>query len=188
MPNVFLPELATIQAVADAMTSLSHAEKMRVAAWLNEYVQQECCCACEASADASAAADGSFEAGIEYDGAELAQDATNAADAEAAAPTYDTFEELYTKIEPKRGAQKAAVAAWWLENKDGKQSWTAFEVNKLIKSIGVKVSSISIVLSNAVKAKDPLVEELGRGGESARSRKAFCLTETGKAYVENLMA
>lgn len=202
MSNVYLPELSVMQEVADAMAGLTPAEKRRVAAWLSEYVCSDC-----AQASAGEAADlevATQDAGLE---SEPALDAWyEEASAEAAAEdqlyetesvededgespkTYDTFDALYAAAEPKKGAQKAAVAAWWLENWAGQETWTAFEVNKLLKSAGVKVSSISIVLTNAVKAKTPLVEEIGRGGDSARSRKAFRLTDAGKAYVEAQLA
>ena len=77
------------------------------------------------------------------------------------------------------------MAGYWLQTQDGAESWKASEVNKLLKSIDVKVSSISIVLTNAVKAKMPLVEQLARLGDSERSRKTFRLTSAGTSYVED---
>ncbi len=117
-----------------------------------------------------------------------ASDASDTSDAagadESAQQDVSTFAELYALVEPKKGAQKAAVAGYWLETHEGQRSWKASEVNKLLKSIDVKVSSMSIVLTNAVKAKAPIVLELERLGESARSRKTFCLSEQGLAYVQ----
>ena len=96
-----------------------------------------------------------------------------------------TFAELYEAVGPAKGAQKATVAGYWLESRQGQQSWKASEVNKLLKSIDVRVSSMSIVLTNAVKAASPLVVELSRLGDSERSRKTFRLSELGTAYVED---
>lgn len=47
---------------------------------------------------------------------------------------------------------------------------------------------MSIVLTNAVKVSNPLIRELGRLSDSERSRKTFCLTDTGIAYVQSQLA
>jgi hypothetical protein len=179
-----MAELNAIQRIAEIVADLTPAERRRVSAWLSEYAfQDECCgaggCACECAPDDDADAswaDGEAAPGAEGSGSEAPADG---------APTYDSFAELYAAVAPRKGAQKAAVAGWWIENKMGQGSWKAYEVNKLLKSIEVKVSSMSIVLTNAVKAEDPLVVELERLGEGERARKVFCLSESGREYVQS---
>jgi hypothetical protein len=115
-------------------------------------------------------------------------DATEVEVSEPVSTSYESFADLYDDVAPKTGTQKAVTAGYWFEVKEGKQSWKASEVNKLLKSIDVKVSSISIVLTNAVKAKKPLIAQLERLGDSERSRKTFCLKEGGIEYVESRIA
>lgn len=170
MGQFVLPELNAMQQIATIVSELAPAERKRVAAWLSEYAAQE-------DARVATPAEDEPDAAPE-DPAEDAEQAVTPAGQQPA-----TFAELYEVVAPKKGAQKAAVAAYWLEAKQGQQSWKASEVNKLLKSIDVKVSSMSIVLTNAVKAKDPLVIELARLGDSERSRKTFRLSESGLAYV-----
>lgn len=188
MANIYLPELAVMQDIAGLVSSLTQAEKKRVAVWLSEYVQQDSEVLTRSTVDASAIIDAN-QTDVWVDDAADAfpSDEAVAEDADDAT-AFESFDALYAKVAPAKGAQKAATAAWWLEDMGGQQSWTAFEVNKLLKSIDVKVSSISIVLTNAVKADGALVEELGRSGDGTRSRKAFRLTEAGREYVQARLA
>lgn len=175
MPQFALPELAAMQQIANIVSDLTPAERKRVAAWLVELASQDELpqeCAAEAAEDAEQAEDAQGDVPAE----------------ELESKEFETFAELYEAVAPRKGAQKAAVAGWWLETKQGQQSWKASEVNKLLKSIDVKISSMSIVLTNAVKAKDPLMVELERLGNSERSRKTFCLSDAGFAYVESALA
>lgn len=167
MPQAILAELNAMQQIADVVEALTPAERRRVAAWFAEYATQ---------ADLPAR-----PTDVELDAA----DATT--DDDAVPQTFDTFGALYEAVAPKTGAQKAAVAGYWMELR-GQESWKASEVNKLLKQIDVKVSSISIVLTNAVKAADPMIEQLARLGDGERSRKTFRLTDKGTAFVEDRLA
>jgi hypothetical protein len=174
MTASLIQEMAAMQAMADAIANLTPAQRRRVAAWLTAYAADE-----EVAADADATVEPS----------EALEDTAPEAEAPSQPVSHPvTFDELIAAVAPKTGAQKAAVAGYWLQATEGRQSWKASEVNKLLKSADVKVSSISIVLTNAVQAKNPLVEELGRLGEGERSRKTFTLTAEGIAYVEDRLA
>lgn len=178
--TTLLPELEAIQVIAEATAHLSPSARLRVAAWFDEFARQAA-----GVADAGVApAEGAALSDDEEFSDEAAAFATDEGDPSPAAPTYDTFAALYEAVAPKTGAQKATVAGYWLEVHEGRQSWKASEVNKMLKEIGVKVSSMSIVLTNAVKAADPMIAQLGRLGDGERSRKTFCLKEKGVAFVE----
>lgn len=190
MAQSILRELSVMQQVADITSTLTPNERMRVAAWFYELASQDETPQAQALTTTAALPPAQVAAAL---AAAPEQDA--AADAEADAPadapaekTYDSFAAFYAAAAPRKGAQKAAVAGYWLETREAHESWKASEVNKLLKSIDVKVSSMSIVLTNAVKVESPLVEELGRLGDSERSRKTFKLTDQGRAYVEAQLA
>ncbi len=171
-----LPELNAMQQIANIICDLGPAERRRVAAWLTEYASQE-----DLPATAGKAP-GNDMPEAEPEPATAATDQPGPG--EPARSEFATFAELYERVSPRKGAQRAAVAGYWLQTEQGQQSWKASEVNKLLKSIDVKVSSMSIVLTNAVKAKEALVVELARLGDGERSRKTFCLSELGLSYVE----
>lgn len=186
MSPIVLPEFTAMQAVAEAVSGLSAAEKRRVAAWLTDYVTQDAELAAAPASSANDAQESTYAAyEPDEDESYYEQDADYDASLEPAPKTYNTFAELYEAAAPKTGAQKAAVAGYWFETHEGKESWKASEVNKLLKQIGVKVSSVSIVLTNAVKAGDPLISQLARLGDGERSRKTFCLTDKGIFFVED---
>ena len=200
MSKFVLPELNAMQQIAEATGMLTPAERRRVAVWFTEYVAQDNTATTEAaiataqpaSEDDTVVEPNSLPAATPAEGP-VPTPEPNAMEPEEIypatdTPDYTTFAELYEAVAPKKGAQKAAVAGWWLEMKQGQQSWKASEVNKLLKSIDVHVSSMSIVLTNAVKARNPLMVELARLGDGERSRKTFCLSEAGFAYVEGALA
>ncbi len=172
MQQSFEQEFNAMQQIASITSNLTSQERMRVAAWFLEYAAQD-----------NDAAD--FVGARKDEVAATATYVTPEPEEAVQKPVASTFAEPYAAVSPKTGAQKAAVAGYWLQTQDGAESWKASEVNKLLKSIDVKVSSISIVLTNAVKAKTPLVEQLARLGEGERSRKTFRLTSAGTSYVED---
>lgn len=181
MSSLLLPELSAMQSIAQIVADLTPAERRRIAAWFYEYASQEydaqtegCGCACQHGAEAD-----------EQTSSEVTAEAV---EEQAAPDPMESFESLYQAIAPKTGMQKAVVAGYWLQRTQGQESWKASEVNKLLKQIDVKVSSISIVLTNATKMADPLIEQLGRLGDGERSRKTFCLTQKGWDFVGTRLA
>ena len=178
MSQYALPELDAMQQIADIIRDLTPSERRRVAAWLMEYAPQ--------GDTPSAAEDALEESEPETAPVTLADESKSPEESDQ--KEFATFAELYTCVAPRKGAQKAAVAGYWLQTRQGRQSWKASEVNKLLKSIDVKVSSMSIVLTNAVKTRDALIIELARLGDGERSRKTFCLSEQGTAYVEGSLS
>lgn len=174
MPNVVLPELEVMQIIADAIDELTPAQKVRVAAWLSAYATNEdVSVQDEPDMQDDQPVDPAWEEPVEE---------------EYVPQTFDTFAELFEAVAPKTAMQKVAVAAYWLQNMQDKQVWKASEANKLLKSIDVKISSISIVLTNGIKSKEPLAAMVARNGDSMRSRKTFTLTDAGIAFVENRIA
>lgn len=171
--SVILPEFVAMQAVADAVANLTPLETRRVAAWLLEYANQK---DDVESTILPSTEDDLFAATTSREFDVVEQPATP--------EPLSSIVALYDAVAPRTGAQKAVVAGYWLQKHQEQDFWKAGEVNRLLKSIDVRVSSISIVLTNAVKATQPLIKELGRLGEGQRSRKTFCLTEAGISYVE----
>lgn len=178
-----LNELAVLNSVADEMKSLTRDEQRRVVLWLADYY-------------------GVYD--DEYDVRELDDEdvvdfsepvtvvITDEPEAEVevapeveAAPESLTFAGFYEKVAPKTAIQKIVTAAYWLETQDGKESWKSFEVNKLLKSIDVKLSSVSGTLAIDAKKDSPLIVVLDKSGDSMQSRKTFALSAVGQQFVED---
>lgn len=177
-----LNELAIIDSVARTLRPLSKGEQRRVVSWLADYfdIYDDEAVAIESvsfgDADDEPVAEVVFEtAAPEADDVEP--------EAEEPAPT--TFEGLYELVAPKTAIQKIVTSAYWLETEEGEDSWTSFKANKLLKSLGVKISSVSGTLAIEGKKDDPKVEVLEKSGDSMQGRKTFRLSDAGREFVED---
>ena len=176
-----LNELIVMNSVADEMKSLTRDEQRRVVLWLadfygvydDDYELRDL--------DDEDVVDFSEPVAVVAD-----DDAEDALEAEPEAkPEPLTFESFYAKVAPKTAIQKIVTAAWWLETQDGKESWKSFEVNKLLKGIDVKLSSVSGTLAIDAKKDSPLIVVLDKSGDSMQSRKTFALSAVGQQFVED---
>ena len=169
-----LNELKVLNDVADILRGLNKGEQRRTLEWLLDYFDVYDEALIE---DAFIIPD--EEDDVEFGGAYEEVEET---------PVDASFETLYNAVAPKTAIQKIVTAAWWLENKDGKDSWKSFEVNKLLKSLDVKVSSVSGTLAIEGKKDDPKIVVLDKSGDSMQARKTFRLSDTGMKFVEDRMA
>ena len=169
-----LNELKVLNDVADILRGLNKGEQRRTLEWLLDYFDVYDEALIE---DAFIIPD--EEDDVEFGGMDEEVEET---------PVDADFETLYNAVAPKTAIQKIVTAAWWLENKDGKDSWKSFEVNKLLKSIGVKVSSVSGTLAIEGKKDDPKIVVLDKSGDSMQARKTFRLSDSGIKFIEDRMA
>ena len=171
-------ELNVMSEVAEILRGLSKGEQRRILEWLSDYfdVYDDYC-------------DDIVEVLTELDDVASADEVTfvveDNGDGEVMAePAPNTFASLYEEVAPKTAIQKIVTAAYWIETQENKESWKSFEVNKLLKSLGVKVSSVSGTLAIEGKKDTPLVSVLDKSGDSMQARKTFRLSDAGFDYVE----
>ena len=169
-----LNELKVLNDVADILRGLNKGEQRRTLEWLLDYFDVYDEALIE---DAFIIPD--EEDDVEFGGMDEEVEET---------PVDADFETLYNAVAPKTAIQKIVTAAWWLENKDGKDSWKSFEVNKLLKSLDVKVSSVSGTLAIEGKKDDPKIVVLDKSGDSMQARKTFRLSDSGIKFIEDRMA
>ncbi len=176
-----LNELVVMNDVVKILQPLTRDERRRVIDWLADYLDVY-----EDDFDFSNATfvevtdDQSDEDMFEEDSSE------GQYEVEEAAP--ETFEALFERVSPKTAIQKIVTSAYWLENNEGKDSWTSFQANKLLKSLDVKISSVSGTLAIESKKELPLIVVLEKSGDSMQSRKTFRLSDAGFNYVESRLA
>ena len=183
-----IQELTVMNDVAEILNPLSKDERRRVVLWLLDYF------AIYEDDFLDIMDDDDFAYGdapaTSYDAPTYEDDEVEEVEEEEepAEPEPLTFATLYEQVAPKTAIQKIATAAWWLETQEGKDAWKSFEVNKLLKSIDVKVSSVSGTLAIEGKKDDPLVATLAKSGDSMQSRKTFRLSDAGMAFVGDRLA
>lgn len=167
-----LNELKVLNDVRGILSALSKDEQRRSLEWLMDYFDIY---------------DRDFDFDDIYDYDDDYEFGDDIADGGAAnAPL--TFEGVYNKVEPKTAIQKIVTAAWWLERQEGKESWKSFEVNKLLKSLDVKISSVSGTLAIENKKDDSMIVVLEKSGDSMQARKTFRLSDAGYAFVDGRLA
>ena len=181
-----LNELTVMSDVAEIMAPLRRDERRRVIEWLSDYfnVYGDEFVIAEDIEDAA-----ETELPVVTIVTEEVADEPEAEHEEGEAveeePAPLTFESFYAQIAPKTAIQKIVTSAYWLETQEGKDSWKSFEVNKLLKSIDVKVTSVSGTLAIDAKRPSPLTVVLDKSGDSMQSRKTFALSVEGQQFIED---
>lgn len=178
--STLLRELEVMNELVTVFDGLDKGELRRIIAWLEDYFdvyEEECICADAPESDENIA---ETAEGLPYD------EADNEDHLGSSSEPQD-FEDLYNRVSPKTAIQKIVTAAYWLETHDEKDSWKSFEANKLLKSLGIKVSSVSGTLALESKKDIPFVELLAKSGDSMQARKTFRLSDAGVTFVEGRM-
>lgn len=181
-----LNELVVLNDVAELMSSLTKGEQRRIVAWLEDYFGT-----LEFDDDEFDAPTVVVELNddevVENDA--VAEDEDEAYEAEAdEAPAEAgplTIEGLFEQVAPKTAIQKIVTAAYWLDVEEDKATWKSFEVNKLLKSLGYKLSSVSGTLAIESKKPEPMVIVQDKSTDSMQGRKTFRLSEAGLNFVED---
>lgn len=171
-------ELMVMNSIADTMMPLNKDEQRRVLNWLEDYFG--------IYDDEDMLPLDSDVVVIEPTAAEYVEDeVVDEAETAAAEPEVLTLPAYFEQVAPKTAIQKIVTAAYWLDTEEGKATWKSFEVNKLLKSLGIKVSSVSGTLALEAKKDDPMIVVLDKSSDSMQGRKTFRLSEAGFAFVEN---
>lgn len=168
-------ELMVMNSIADTMMPLSKDEQRRVLNWLEDYfgIYDEEMLPVDSDVVV-------IEPTTEY-----VDEVEEEAEPAPVEPEVLTLPAFFEQVAPKTAIQKIVTAAYWLDTEEGKATWKSFEVNKLLKSLGIKVSSVSGTLAIESKKDDPMIVVLDKSSDSMQGRKTFRLSEAGFAFVEN---
>lgn len=98
------------------------------------------------------------------------------------------FAELYDASGASSQQDGMLVAAYWVQIVNEKDSFGSFELNKLLKDLGMGVKETSKVMDALIKKKPSLVLQLKKSGRTQQARKTYRLTEAGKKLVEQMVS
>lgn len=98
------------------------------------------------------------------------------------------FAEMFAQTQPVSDADKALVAAYWIQEVDGKAEWGANPVNAALKNLGHSLSHISRAMSTNMKQKPQLIIQLKKAGNTQQAKKTYRVTEAGKSAVKAMLA
>lgn len=110
-------------------------------------------------------------------------------DAEIAeeAPVYEHMAELFAKAQPKTDADKALVAAYWVQAVQGQSKWQSAELQKQLKDMGHAVGNITDALTSNMNKKPQRIIQLQKAGSARQARKTYKVTHEGLVYVQGML-
>lgn len=103
------------------------------------------------------------------------------------APKYSTFAELFDATQPTSNANKALVAAYWLQVCQGQDDFDGQSANTELKQLGEGVANITVAMNNLRGQKPALVIQLRKSGKSQQARKTYKVTVPGIRAVEAMV-
>ena len=95
--------------------------------------------------------------------------------------------ELFDATHPQTEAEKALVAAYWLQVCGEAESVEGFRVNKELKHLGQGLSNVTRAIDVLKTQKPALMMQLRKSGKSKQARKTYKVTHAGQTAVREMM-
>jgi hypothetical protein len=95
-----------------------------------------------------------------------------------------TFAELLELTDPSNNADRALVAAGWIQEKEDQASFDGRSINRLLKEHGVDVSNVTNALTALIERRPRLAIQAGKKG---KFEKLYRLTTEGRKAVRSMM-
>jgi hypothetical protein len=166
------PELDAMSAVSGALSSLDSDVQGRVLRW-----------AAERFGIRQAPSNGGqgLDAGVGADRA------TSDGGVNDGSREFEHFAELFSAVGATSDADKALVAAYWVQVVQGQDAWQSRTVNADLKNSGHAVGNITKALQRNIDKKPQLVIQLKKSGNSRQATKTYKLTTEGITNVEGML-
>lgn len=124
-----------------------------------------------------------------YRGRALTESGSIPGESTLASPSaqFTDIAELFAAAAPKHGPDKALVAAYWVQQMQGRPDFDAQSINNELKHLGHGVANITLALGALISQRPQLVIQLRKEGTSRQARKRYKLTREGIQKVEQMM-
>ncbi|MCO1580597.1 hypothetical protein M8C13_33060 [Crossiella sp. SN42] len=118
----------------------------------------------------------------------IAYEAVSGADLKIAkeTTTFQYFAELFARAQPKSEADKALVAAYWIQVHQKYDQWPSRLLNVELKHLGYSLSNVTMALSSNMNKKPQRVMQLKKSGSSKQANKIYKVTNEGIVYVQGM--
>jgi hypothetical protein len=163
------PEVDAMGLVANALGDLDDAARARVLKWA-------------ASRYGVAVAVGRPDGGEALD-VDLAGDQQR----EGQGVGFEHFAELFDATSPTTNADKALVAAYWIQVHEGNEQWSSSSLNSQLKNLGHPIANITTALDANMDRQPKRVIQLKKSGNSQQARKTYKLTTEGVRVVKQML-
>jgi hypothetical protein len=170
------PEIEAMSAVAAALAGLDEDAQGRVLRWAAERYG--------VSMPTSARRDGSRDGtGDDERAADVPEE-----EIEDVSPTFEHFAELFARAQPKTDADKALVAAYWVQVNKGQSQWQSRRLNTELKHLSHSLSNVTKSLTANMNKKPQLVIQLTKSGNTKQANKTYKVTNEGIVYVQGMLS
>lgn len=170
------PEIEAMAAVATVLASLDAEAQGRVLRWAAErYTVTLPRGAGRAGSARDIDGDGDNPSGVSDE--EIADEA----------PAYEHFADLFAKARPESDADKALVAAYWLQAIRGEATWQSAKLQKELKNLGHRLGNITDALTSNMRKKPQRVIQVQKAGNAKQARKTYKVTHEGLVFVQGML-
>lgn len=173
------PEIEAMSALAAALADLDEDAQGRVLRWAAERY--------DVTIPISGRRGGAGSDGATRDENEGAGDVTEDEIVEES-PTFEHFAELFAKAQPKSDADKALVAAYWVQVHERLSQWQSRRLNTELKHLGHPLSNVTQALTTNMNKKPQLVIQLKKSGSTQQANKTYKVTNEGIVYVQGMLS
>jgi hypothetical protein len=107
----------------------------------------------------------------------------------SAAPPREEARDLPTRFaacRPESEAERALVAAAWLQEVRGLPDLDAQRINRELKHLGVGIGNVTKALTRLMERRPQLVVQVHKAGRTPQARKRYRVTEAGLSQVRTL--
>lgn len=100
---------------------------------------------------------------------------------------FNTLADLYDRTAPVTGLESTLVAAYWVQQNNGQDTFVSQEVNKELKHLGRGVKNITSALRNMMNSDPALIMQVRKSGRSQQARKTYKITDAGMKRVKEMI-
>jgi hypothetical protein len=101
-------------------------------------------------------------------------------------PQFATLADFFSYCSPSSETEKALVAGYWTQTREGNLEFDAQSVNKELKHMGHGVANITSAFDNLIQRRPQLVIQTRKSGNTRQARKLYKLTTEGIRAVERM--
>jgi hypothetical protein len=172
------PEIEAMSAVTTALADLDEDAQGRVLRWAAERYGVTTPMAVRVSDGRDGAGIGDSPRTADVTEEEIAEES----------PTFRHFAELFAKAQPKSDADKALVAAYWMQVQEGQSQWQSRRLSTELKHLGHSVKNVTTALTSNINKKPQRVIQLKKSGSAKQANKTYKVTNEGIVYVQGMLS
>jgi hypothetical protein len=106
---------------------------------------------------------------------------------EAILDEYGSLAEFFDAADPSIESEKALVVAFWMQKRDGMDTFDSAAINRELKHLGHGVGNITAAFNDLISQKPALAMQTSKSGKSKQARKKYKITRAGEKAVAELL-